>query len=71
MKNDYPNLEQCTLDEIAKCYMDDDLRERIHSQMAPCHPGEFLTEYLRLSNDPDFEYLINDELKNYIECCDD
>ncbi len=42
--NNYPNLDQATLDVIAT-YMDDEIREELHSNRAPCHPGEFLTAY--------------------------
>ena len=29
-------------------YMDDDLREQIHSELAPCTEEEFLTKYMGL-----------------------
>lgn len=51
MQNDYPNLTDLQLAAIAVS-MDDDIREDTHGDLAPCHPGEFLTEYLR--RDPGF-----------------
>lgn len=40
-------------------YMDSDLRERIHFELAPCEPLVFLKRYIEL--DPDFEILLCDE----------
>lgn len=34
-------------------YMDEELRERVHMDLAPCSPDEFWTAYSKL--DPDFE----------------
>lgn len=34
-------------------YMDDDIREALHAELAPCTNTEFLEEYLE--EDPDFE----------------
>ncbi len=51
MQNDYPNLTIAQLEAIA-VVMDDEIRERIHSEIAPCEPGEFLTAYL--AADPEF-----------------
>ena len=31
--------------------MDDDTRETVHSELAPCTEVEFLTRYLELAND--------------------
>ena len=45
-------------DTIAS-YMDDEIRETVHAEMAPCGNREFLERYLEL--DPDFKEL----LKNY------
>lgn len=39
------------LDAMARI-MDDDKREQVHVELAPCEPKEFLTRYLEL--DPDF-----------------
>ena len=51
MKNDYLNLPQSELNAIA-FHMDDDIRERLHSAMVGCHPGEFLTAYV--AQEPEF-----------------
>ncbi len=40
-------------------YMDDDIREDIHGEMAPCTPEEFLKRYLE--SDPDFAELLKSE----------
>ena len=32
--------------EILAMYMDNDVRERVHSELAPCTPTEFLKRYL-------------------------
>ena len=40
-------------------YMNDDLREQVHAELAPCSPKDFLTRYLEL--DPDFQDLLDDE----------
>ena len=39
-------LTMCNLDTIAE-FMDDDVRESVHNDMAPCTDAEFLAEYLR------------------------
>ena len=51
-------LTQELMDTIAS-YMDDDKREHVHFELAPCEPEEFLKRYLEL--DPDFEELLNNE----------
>lgn len=51
-------LDQPTLDAIA-IYMDDDIRETVHAELAPCTPDEFLTRYVEL--DPDFADLLDSE----------
>lgn len=40
-------------------YMNDDLREQVHAELAPCSPKDFLARYLEL--DPDFRELLDDE----------
>lgn len=40
-------------------YMDNDKREQVHSELAPCEPEEFLKRYLEL--DPDFENVLKSE----------
>ena len=44
---------------VIATYMDDEIRERVHFELAPCEPEEFLTRYLELV--PDFEELLNSE----------
>ena len=40
-------------------YMNDDLREEVHAELAPCSPKDFLARYLEI--DPDFQDLLDDE----------
>ncbi len=40
-------------------YMDDEIREAVHVELAPCTPEEFLKRYLEL--DPDFAELLKNE----------
>ena len=47
------------MDAIAQ-YMDDDIREELHLEMAPCSPEDFLAAYLE--RDPDFEEEILEEI---------
>ncbi|MCM1090561.1 MAG: hypothetical protein NC092_04600 [Butyrivibrio sp.] len=51
-------LGQELMDTIAT-YMDDDKRETVHFELAPCEPEEFLKRYLEL--DPDFSELLDNE----------
>ena len=51
-------LTQELMDTIAS-YMDDEKREDVHLELAPCEPEEFLKRYLEL--DPYFEELLNNE----------
>ena len=51
-------INQKLMDTIAS-YMDDEIREQVHFELAPCEPEEFLTRYLELV--PDFEELLNSE----------
>ncbi len=41
-------LDQMSLDTIVN-YMDDDTREAVHAEIAPCTDLEFLTRYLDLA----------------------
>lgn len=45
-------ISQFLMDCIA-IYMEDDIREQVHSELAPCTPKEFIKRYLEL--DPEFE----------------
>ena len=48
-------LDQELMDTIAT-YMDDEIREQVHGELAPCEPEEFLRRYLEL--DPEFSGLL-------------
>lgn len=61
MKNNYPQLDESTMDVIAT-YMDDEIREYLHSALAPCHPGVFLTAYCE--RDPSMLSLIDHEFRD-------
>ena len=43
-------VNQVSLDEIAG-YMNDEIREQVHAELAPCTPEEFLTRYLQLDRE--------------------
>ena len=51
-------LTQEELDNIAT-YMNDEIREDLHFDLAPCTPEEFLKAYVKA--DPDFEELLKSE----------
>lgn len=51
-------LTQELLDNIAS-YMNDDIREDLAFDLAPCTPEMFLSEYVK--RDPDFEDLLRVE----------
>lgn len=51
-------INQELMDAIAT-YMDDEKREQVHFELAPCTPEEFLMRYIEL--DPTFEELIKSE----------
>lgn len=51
-------ITQKDMDIIAN-YMNDEIREQVHRELAPCEPEEFLTRYLEL--DPDFEITLRQE----------
>lgn len=51
-------LTQNLMDTIA-VYMDDEIREKVHFEHAPCEPEEFLKRYLEL--DPDFKDVLKSE----------
>ena len=44
-------------------YMDDDTREQVHCELAPCTEYEFLTRYLEL--DDDFYIVLDEEFSNF------
>ena len=43
-------LEEISLDTMAE-YMDDDAREAVHNELAPCSDIEFLERYLEIAPD--------------------
>ena len=51
-------LKQELMDNIA-AYMDDNIREDLHSKLAPCEPELFLQEYIK--KDPKFERFLLEE----------
>ena len=51
-------IDKNMMDRIA-VYMDDEKREQVHFELAPCDPEEFLKRYLEL--DPDFEDVLKSE----------
>lgn len=53
-------LTQELLDIIAT-YMNDEIRESVHIELAPCTPEEFLRRYVEL--DPDFKELLKAEFR--------
>ncbi len=57
-------LTQKLMDVIAT-YMDDELRDKLHYEMAPCEPEEFLKRYVDV--DPDFAKLLSAEFDIEIE----
>lgn len=46
---------------IISSYMDNEMRESVHHELAPCEPQEFLKRYLEL--DPDFNQLLKNEFE--------
>lgn len=52
------NMNQELMDKIAT-YMDDEKREQVHFELAPCTPEAFLKRYVEL--DPNFEELLKNE----------
>lgn len=53
-------LSQEEMDVIAT-YMNDDIREKVHFELAPCEPVDFLKRYLELDKDPDFWDILENE----------
>ena len=51
-------ITQADMDIIAS-YMNNDIREQVHRELAPCEPEEFLARYLEL--DPGFEITLRQE----------
>ena len=53
-------ISQELMDTIAS-YMDDDIREDLHGDLAPCKPEEFLVAYAK--RDENFEELLSNEFR--------
>ena len=53
-------LSQEEMDVIAT-YMNDNIREQVHFELAPCEPLDFLRRYLELDKDPDFWDVLENE----------
>lgn len=51
-------INQELMDRIAM-YMDEEKREQVHREKAPCNPEEFLKRYLGL--DPEFANVLKSE----------
>ena len=45
--------------DVIASYMDDEKREQVHFELAPCSPEEFLKRYIEL--DHDFEKILKSE----------
>lgn len=45
--------------DVIGSYMNDEIREDLHSEIAPCTPEEFIAAYLE--KDPDFIDLLKNE----------
>ena len=43
-------LQEVSMDTLV-VYMDDDIREKVHNDLAPCTEVEFLTAYLESADD--------------------
>lgn len=57
--------EEFTIDsvlmEIISAYMNNEIKEQIHCELAPCEPEVFLLRYFEL--DPGFEELLKKKFK--------
>ena len=58
-------IEKFTLSQeemnVIATYMDNDIREKVHFELAPCEPLDFLRRYLELDKDPDFRDVLENE----------
>lgn len=62
MRRGYNNFDLDTdndLMDVIASYMDDDAREQVHFELAPCSNSEFLERYVEL--DPEFSELLSSE----------
>ena len=46
-----PEITSRNMWDVVVNMMDDDTREKVHSELVPCTEVEFLTRYLELAND--------------------
>lgn len=56
------DLTQEDMNQFA-VYMDGEIREQVHKELAPCTPAEFLKRYYEL--DPTFESFVESEMGFY------
>ena len=61
-------IEKKTFDAIVNL-MDDDIRERVHSEVAPCAEAAFLKRYLEL--DPSFADALRQEFPEALDAAKD
>jgi hypothetical protein len=47
--------------EIISAYMNNEIKEQIHCELAPCQPEVFLSRYIEI--DPGFEELLKEKFK--------
>lgn len=45
--------------DVIAMYMDNEKREQVHDELAPCTPEEFLRRYIEL--EPEFESVLKEE----------
>ena len=53
-------LSQSEMDAIVP-YMNDEIREKVYFELAPCEPVDFLKRYLELENNFDFWDVLENE----------
>lgn len=51
--------EEITNIDVIATYMNDEIRERVHFELAPCTPIKFLKRYIEL--DPEFKDFLSSE----------
>ena len=61
---EYCELDENLMDTLAT-YMNDEIREDLHAELAPCEPEEFLRAYVE--RDPEFNELLEHEFEIEIE----
>lgn len=58
-------LDQSTLDVIAT-YMDDNVREQLHTELSPCSPIEFLRAYLATNDGDNLREILAQEFRDVL-----